>query len=147
MFELFRKKEKKNPLVTEIMELSESAKTIYNNVEIVLESIKEKRFSYTLDISRSNYNFAHNLNSKLKTLDYRIKETGSTNNELFKELESYKYRTYIVTDCLKDLIEFNPLDIEDYEYFYYLLASCKDILGNLMVFLNNLFNYINNLMK
>ncbi|MGL4450694.1 MAG: hypothetical protein ACRCTZ_05840 [Sarcina sp.] len=147
MFELFRKKEKKVPLTTEIMELSENSKIIYNNTEIVLESIKEKRFSFTLDISRSNYNFAYNLNSKLKTLDYRLKELGSKNNEIYKELEMYKYKTYLLTDCLKDLIEFNTIDIEDNEYFYYLLVGCKDILSNLMVFLNNLFNYINNLVK
>lgn len=147
MFELFRKKEKKNPLITEIMELSENSKTIYNNIEIILESIKEKRFSFTLDISRSNYNFAHNLNSKLKTLDYRLKEAGATNNDVFKELELYKYKTYFLTDCLKDIIDFSPVEIESTEYFYYLLDGCKDILASLMVFLNNLFNYVHQLKK
>ena len=144
MFELFRKKEKKNPVITEIMELSELSKKIYNNIEIVLESIKEKRFSFTLDISCNNYNFAYNLNSKLKSLDYRLKEIN-VNNETLKDLEDYKYKTYLLMDCLKDIIEFSPFEIETCEYFYYLLLSGRDILSNLMVFLNNLFNYLNNL--
>ena len=145
MFDLLKKKEKKKPITTEIIELSELAKKIYNNIKIVLESIKEKRFSFALDISRSNYNFSYNLNSKLKSLEYRLKEIGSTNNEIFKELEDYKYKTYILVDSLRDLIEFSPFEVENCEYFYYLLLADEDILSSLMVFLNNMFNYVNNI--
>ncbi|MGL4763192.1 MAG: hypothetical protein ACRC6T_16840 [Sarcina sp.] len=147
MFELFRKKPKSNLLLTEVMDLSEYAQKIYNNMEIILDSIANKRFQFTLDVARSNYNFSHNLQERLSNLEYRLKEKSSSNTEIFIQLEETKYKSFVVTDFLHDLITFSPNDIELDKFFYYVLDSCKDLMSNIIVFLNNLFNYIDRLSK
>ena len=143
MFELFKKKPKNSSFQTELINLSDYSQEIYNNIEIILDSIKNKRFHFSLDMTRSTYSFATNLNSRISNLDYRLKEIASSNVDIFKNLEEFKYKTFLVSDFLHDLIIFSPEEIEIDPFFYYVLDGCKDLIASTVVFLNNLLNYVN----